>query len=182
MAAGCCAARFGPFGNPFTPDGRPGRFSGSVRIELQKTDGTLVASGPASDLDLEVLPSLLIERLAPLDTECSAPALRVLAGPAYRLEVRAVGIKPIRFEYSVTGVNARDGLSTFVHDFSETGPVASDTLGDDEAILFDPVGEDAESRVSLIRIVAYDGAGRSVRDRAAGHRPPPHRGQLWRSL
>lgn len=112
-------------------------------------------------VELEVLPSILIEAFAPLDVECSAPAFRALAGIPYHLRVRAVGLKAVRFEYGVAEIGGQPGLTRFVHDFAGV-PVSEDELGPDEAILFNPVPDDEQLYATGVRVLASDAAGHTV--------------------
>ncbi|MFZ4735664.1 MAG: hypothetical protein ACOYM9_06955 [Bradymonadia bacterium] len=174
--------RFGPFRNPFSAADRPGRFRGTVKVVELSADGA-GRVGPARDLEMNVLPSLVIDAFEPLDATCGAPALRALAGIPYRLSVRAVGISPVRFDFDVANVNGRSDASRVTHDYGAAGgPVGQDTLGEDEPVLFNPVPEGEQFYVTLLRAVAYDAEGRSVETvlPVSVHRPVEvvHNGKL----
>lgn len=154
--------RFGPFANPFHD--RPGRFEGTVAAELEEADGLVMRDSSPNALSLEVGPSLIIDAFEPIDAECGAPALRALAGIAYQLRVRPVGIKATRFLYSLSQINDSPGIVEFQHDLGV--PVPSDTLGDPdvgaEAVIFNPVPPDQQSYISAIRVIAFDADGNTV--------------------
>ncbi|MCB9541938.1 MAG: hypothetical protein H6703_05760 [Myxococcales bacterium] len=153
--------RFGPYHNPFTGDARIGTFRGDVRAIRTDEDG-LTTEGRPAPVVLTVEPSVMIERFEPLDADCGAPALRALAGLPYRLHVRVAGLRATRFVYELDGVNANPGVTRIEHDFGRGNPVAVDVLGEDEAILFDPVPSDTQFYVSGVRVIAIDDEGKSV--------------------
>jgi hypothetical protein len=155
-------SRFGPFGNPFDTEGRPGVFDGVVIAENIGPDGVVTPDTQPKRLQLEVAPSLLIEEFQPLEAQCKAPALRVLSGLPYRLKVRAVGIRPVRYEYEVANIGGTDGAARFTHDYADESPVATDDLGVNEAVIFNPVPEDDQFYVTGIRVIATDAQGRTV--------------------
>ncbi len=153
-------SRFGPFGNPFSESDRPGTFEGTVAFVAEMSDGLVVESTRKSKVALDVGPSIIIERFEPLEAGCGAPALRALAGLAYQMDVRAVGIKPVRFTYQIGRINDRQGTVEFTHDFG--GPTDRDTLGVDEAIIFNPIPADQQAYTTGIRVIAEDAEGRTV--------------------
>jgi hypothetical protein len=155
-------SRFGPFKNPFTGDARHGTFSGSVRVMNYHNDGT-VEEGPAQRINLQVDPSVIIDRLEPFNADCGAPAIRVLPGIPYRMKVSTTGIQAVRFEYEFSQVNNVDSISRFVHDFDTDQPTAEDAVGESaEIIVFNAIPQDQQSYVSGIRVVAYDKEGHFV--------------------
>jgi hypothetical protein len=155
-------SRVGPFGNPFDRDGRPGLFRGQIIAETVSADGLVTRDAAPETVNLEILPSLLIEELQPVNAQCKAPALRALAGLPYRLKIRAVGIRPVRYEYVVDDVDGRSGAVSFEHTYGADQPVTEDGLGEDEPVVFNPVPDDKQFAISVIRVVAYDAQGRSV--------------------
>jgi hypothetical protein len=155
-------SRFGPFANPFDDEDRPGIFDGFVVAENVDAHGVVTPDTDPERVQIEVLPSLIVDELQPLGAQCKAPALRILAGIPYHLTVRAVGMRPVRFEYELSSVNGTDGAVRFTHEYSADGPVTSDTLGQDEAILFNPVADADQFYVTGIRVVATDAEGRTV--------------------
>lgn len=161
--------RFGPFNNPFSSSDRPGTFNGQIIAETQDADGIVTTDAKPLSLALDVGPSLIIEKFAPVmfpeeggvePVECGAPALRALGGVPYYLEVRPVGIKAVRFEYEFSRINGSDGAVWFTHEPEQV--VATDVLGDVEMIMFNPVPNDERFYVAGIRVVAYDADGNSV--------------------
>ncbi|MCA9541224.1 MAG: hypothetical protein KC620_20125 [Myxococcales bacterium] len=154
-------SRFGPYTNPFTATGRPGVFDGTVTIIAEAEDGTVTETRTPRQLKVDVGPSLLIEEFQPVDAECAAPALRALPGLAYKLSVRAVGLKPVRFIYEVARVNGVEGTWDAEHRY-ET-PTDRDDLGVvGEPILFNPVPEGEQFYTTGLRIIAEDAQGNTV--------------------
>ncbi|MFN3202549.1 MAG: hypothetical protein ACE366_29430 [Bradymonadia bacterium] len=173
-------SRVGPFGNPFHSNDRPGVFEGTVTPEVETEDGEFDGLDPvAMDMQLNVEPSIIIEEFQPLGAECGAPAQRAMPGLPYKIAVRAVGIKPVRYEYAIGKVNGNDRITQVEHTFSS--PIDRDTLGypcADETelrnlderpegcaalpIVFNPVPFDDQMYVTGIRVVAYDADSNSV--------------------
>lgn len=153
--------RLGPFSNPFSSTDRPGAFRGKMIAMNLDTDGALVEmDDDPPDVALEILPSLIIDELQPIDADCGAPALRGLAGIPYRLTVRPVGIKAVRFQYSISHLNGQPSATTFTHAYG--APVADDSAGVDEEMTFTVVPDQVQSYVALIGVIAYDAEGRTV--------------------
>ncbi|MEE2786938.1 MAG: hypothetical protein VX589_06330 [Myxococcota bacterium] len=162
--------RVGPFTNPFTGDARIGRFEGTASISRTSSEGPDVSSEPAP-FELDIAPSIIIEAFQPVDAQCGAPAVRALAGLAYRLRVRVVGIKATRFEYEFNRIQAKDGVTAIVHDFGKGNPIDVDEVGGvdetgkgtfGEIINFNAVPIDTQFYVTTVRVVAYDDLGNSV--------------------
>ena len=154
-------SRFGPFRNPFSGTDRPGVFHGTATLSWRTADAALTHTGKSKTVDLAVGPSLIVDELQPLDAQCGAPALRALPGIAYRLTVRPVGLRATHFVYELSNVNGSDGATRFSHDYAGH-PVGTDTLGQDEAILFNQIVQEDQFYVSAIRVVASDDAGNAV--------------------
>ncbi len=154
-------SRLGPFANPFTQSNRPGQFNGHVYIMAQTRAGTVIEGANAMPVTIDVGPSVIIEELQPLDANCGAPAVRAFAGLAYRFGVRAVGIKPVRFTYQLSGVNDSTGSVQFVHEFDS--PIERDVLGaEEEAVLFNPIPADQQSYTASLRVIIEDAEGKAV--------------------
>lgn len=166
--------RFGPFDVPFGGRGRAvGVFEGTVRVRNEPADPTVpaVESSPAAAV-LEVKPSVLFTRIEPVigrdpatntavTAPCSAPALRLLPGLAYVLEVEAIGITPVSFVWSLSGVNGEESFVTFAHDATGT----TDVLGDGargELVVTNPIPEDADRNIATVQVSAIDAAGNVV--------------------
>ena len=155
-------SRFGPFKNPFTGDARHGTFTGSVQVMNYYNDGT-VEEGPAQRINLQVDPSVIIERLEPFNADCGAPAVRVLPGIPYRMKVATTGIQAVRFEYEFSQVNNVESVTRFVHDYDSEQPTAEDAVGESaELIVFNAIPQEQQSYISGIRVVAYDKDGNFV--------------------
>ncbi len=152
--------RLGPFDNPFSEADRPGVFRGKIAAEIVAQDGTVSRDEAPNELDLEIGPSLVVEAFEPIEASCGAPALRALAGVPYKLTVRPVGIKAVSFRYTISNVNGAPGVVDFEHTLG--APVATDTLGESEAVVFNPIPDSEQFYVAAIRVVATDAEGFSV--------------------
>jgi len=151
--------RVGPFRNPFTRDERNGVFRGTVQVINSYDDG-FVDSGPAIPLNLEIAPSIVIERFEPIHADCGAPALRVFPGVPYRMAVKVGGVSATRFIYEFNQINGDEGITTFDHDFGEGQVTSGDEVGaSSEIIVFNPIPEDLQSYVTGVRVIAYDDEG-----------------------
>ena len=153
-------SRFGPFENPFSASNRPGTFEGTVRLSMESEDGSFVETQSPTNVELDVEASIIIEEFQPIDAECGAPALRALPGLAYRMAVRAVGMKPIRYRYEVTRINGSMGTVTYEHTFEQ--PVDRDTIGDLEPVIFNPIDDTDHFYATGIRVFAEDIEGRVI--------------------
>ncbi len=153
-------SRFGPFQNPFTGSHHSGQFEGKVYPVTETEEGEIFV-GEGMDLSLKVGPSISILEFAPLEAECSAPALRGLAGIPYVMRVRSSGILPQRFRYEFTGINGSPGVTVIEHEFGS--PVSEDQVGAPDSpggpIFFDMVPEDQQSYIAAIRVLAIDAKG-----------------------
>ncbi|MCB9541939.1 MAG: hypothetical protein H6703_05765 [Myxococcales bacterium] len=153
-------SRFGPFDNPFTATGRPGTFDGTVRFVATTADGLVIEPARPTPVTLAVGASILIESLEPIDAGCGAPAMRALPGLAYRIAVRAVGIRPVRFVWQLSRVNGVEGTREFIHAFD--GPTERDVLGEDEAVIWNPVPDAQQFYAAGIRVIAIDDKGNEI--------------------
>ena len=152
--------RFGPFGNPFSVDDRPGRFEGAVTLSRLEPDGRMETLQTTRAIALTVQPSLIIEEFQPIDAACGNPALRALPGLAYRLQVRAVGHKPVRFIYKLDRVNGAAGTVEYIHEFES--PVDRDAIGDEEPLIFNQIDDEEQFYATGIRVIAEDAEGRRI--------------------
>ncbi len=153
-------SRFGPFANPFSESNRPGTFEGTISLTVQGEDGSFTETQSPTNVELDVKASLIVEEFQPIDAECGAPALRALPGLAYRLAVRAVGIKPVTYRYEVTRINGSMGTLTYEHTFEQ--PVDRDMIGDQEPVIFNPIADSDQFYATGIRVIAVDADGKSV--------------------
>jgi hypothetical protein len=155
-------SRFGPFRNPFTGDARHGVFQGTVQVLNYYEDGT-VEEGPGQRINLQVDPSIIIERFEPFNADCGAPAIRVTPGVPYRLQVAVTGIAATRFEYEFGQVNGVESIQRFVHEFDPNQPTAEDSVGESaEIVVFNQIPDNMQSYVTGVRVVAYDNEGKMV--------------------
>ena len=154
-------SRLGPFQNPFTTSGRPGTFTGQVYVTSRDDLGTVTQGTKAMPVVIDVGPSVLIEEFQPVDAQCGAPAVRAFAGLAYRLGVRAVGLKPVKFTYRLSNINGASGSVEYSHAFDS--PIERDVLGArEEAILFNAIPPDQQFYVSAVRVIVEDAEGNTV--------------------
>lgn len=151
--------RFGPFINPFSTRGRPGIFNGVVTLNEVDINGVSEPIVAQQALSLTVDASILIEKFQPIDADCGAPALRVLPGLAYELNVRVVGLAPVKFTYEIGRANDR-ALKVVEHQYEV--PVEGDRVGEIESLIFNAIGADEQFYVTSVRIVAEDIDGRRV--------------------
>ena len=79
-------SRVGPFSNPFTRDERHGSFQGTVQVVNSHQGNGFTDRGPAVPFNLDIGPSVMIERFEPIHADCGAPAARVIEGLPYRLK------------------------------------------------------------------------------------------------
>lgn len=151
-------SRVGPFNNPFTRDARHGRFTGTLQVLNSYLDG-LEERGPAVPFNLNIGPSVTIERFEPIHTDCGAPAVRVIEGLPYRLKVRTSGLLPERFMYELSQINGAEGLTVFEHSYE--GQVTSeDELGTSaELVVFNFVPEGQQAYVAELRVIAIGAEG-----------------------
>jgi hypothetical protein len=96
-------AQVGPFRVPFSPTGDElGTFHGTVTAINSEQTGNVVESQP-TQVSLEILPSIIIDRFHPLSADCTEPSLVILGGFPYETGVRAIGFEPVNFSYVVFG-------------------------------------------------------------------------------
>jgi len=157
-------SRFGPFTNPFDVTGAPGVFEGNIIAETTDGDATRAVDSKPETFRIEVKPSILIETLQPIQASCGTPAVRALAGLAYHIGVRAVGIEPVRWDWSVARVNGQESVVTWSHDADATLDAGRDVLGDgpDEPVIFEPVPDADQFYVTIVRVVGTDAQGNQV--------------------
>ncbi len=153
-------SRLGPFSNPFATSGRPGEFTGTIRLIVNHEDGSTTVSTSSRQMSLNMGASITIEAFQPLDANCGAPALRALPGLAYQMRVRTTGIKPVRFIYKINRINGSEGITEFVHEYE--GPVDNDILGEIEPVIFNPISELEQFYATGIRVIAQDEEGNEV--------------------
>jgi hypothetical protein len=155
-------SRFGPFSNPFTKDKSLGLFKGTVQVENEHKDGTIELGAPA-EFALEVGPSVIINKLEPLESDCGAPVVRILAGIPYKMSVSVSGIKPTRFVYEFNMINGKKGITRFEHTLNQGQPAEEDTVGVySEMVVFNQIPEGEQAYVTGIRVQAFDDGGRYV--------------------
>lgn len=96
-------AQVGPFQVPFSPSGDEiGTFHGTVTAINHEPEGAVVESDP-TQVDLEILPSIIIRKFAPVDASCAEPSRVILGGFPYEVEAEAIGFEPVNFSYVVFG-------------------------------------------------------------------------------
>jgi hypothetical protein len=169
-------ARFGPFVEPFSGKGNlVGAFKGTVTAQNEYRDETVVEDPAPPEIELEVLPSIVIRKLEPflgLDEQqlpilagCSQPAIRALPNIPYVLEVEATGFEPVSFHYDLWGLNSSYAGPLIVVDHEAAGK--TDTLGFPvgelaRTLVFHSVPEGYSFHLSGIRIVATEASGATL--------------------
>jgi len=149
-------SRFGPYENPFADINVPGAFEGTIVATSIRSDGTEI-TGPESDpTTLRIDPSIEIETLQPVVADCGQPAIRGLGGLPYEMTVRAVGFTPVTWRYELGEINGDAGVTTFER--PAVGP--TDTIGWDEPVIANPVGDDQQFYATTWRVIATDAQGR----------------------
>ena len=149
-------SRFGPFSVPFGRSKAAGLFTGHVLATNVLPDGTEIEGAASPDIELEIEPSVAIEALRPYFSECSAPAIRGIGGLPYYMKVRAIGIAPEMFRYTLTNVNGSEAPVIYEKPAEEDG---TGVLGETEAFVLNEVPEKYKSAVSTITIQAEDADG-----------------------
>jgi hypothetical protein len=152
--------RLGAFLNPFTQTADHGTFQGTITPLLEMQDGQMI-NGNQSPYTLEIAPSLSFLKLEPTHANCGIPALRILPSMPYRLQVQASGIEAIRFEYSISEINGKDGLfPTIIHTYNT--PTQIDQIGEQEPLVFNAIPDDVQMAVVSIRVKAFNQNGQFV--------------------
>ena len=160
---------FGPYAIPFSSTGdQLGTFVGTARIRLLTPEGDLREARSATDVELEVLPSILVRGLEPRMASCSSPALRAIGGLPYRLEVEALGFEPSSFTYTISAPSL--GLSDAVR---RVPAGRTDTIGEDGSLVLPEVPEGAQAYGMIFSIEgrARDGSTHQSLFAIAVHRP-----------
>jgi hypothetical protein len=153
-------AQFGPFRVPFSPSGDElGTFHGKLTAINILPDETRSQSEPV-DIELEVLPSIVIRELHPIDTQCDAPSKVILGGFPYKVSVEAIGFEPVNFSYVVFG---EPGVAApRIIRRQATGNI--DSYGDDGDLFFNLVPVDLPFYVGTFAVAALgtDGIERAI--------------------
>jgi hypothetical protein len=152
-------SRFGPFTNPLSDSGRPGRFDGTISVLETDEYGDVTQIVESQTLALSIEPSITIEQFRPIDSQCGAPALRGLSGLAYELEVRVSGIAPVKYTYEIGRANDKP-IKIIEHRYD--APVESDRVGDLEALIFNQIDMEEQFYVTSVRVIAEDAQGQIV--------------------
>lgn len=166
--------RFGPFEVPFGGSGRHvGIFEGTVKALNVTSEGSEYKDDQPLDVRLEIKPSILLTRLEPvigytednqaITPECGSPALRILGGLPYIIEVETMGFEPAFFNYKISNANNSDTWVEFMHPATGT----KDTLGAPdpnraEIVVFNPVADTDESSYASIQVTAIDANNNTV--------------------
>jgi hypothetical protein len=160
--------RFGPFQMPFNMDVKePGVFQGVIKAANVHNDGSVDEDPFPSYFNIQVAPSIVINRLSPIVATdgkdeivpCGSPALRVFGGIPYYLEVAAIGVTPVRFDYTIS--QGDEELGSFTH--AAGGLVDSLGLAEGEEIVFTPLADDVQSATAVIAVVVTDASGGTYR-------------------
>lgn len=162
--------RFGPYDLPFSRLGaRTGMFHGTVALESELEDGTLLTSEPLT-IEFEVAPSLIVRDFQPIMASCARPATVAIGEIPYRLDVEAIGISPVQYNY-VFATPTLDGTEPMVERHLRTA--STDSLGDRGDFVLPAVPEGRQFYSLIVAIEATDASGQVVRNAFAVevHRP-----------
>ena len=160
---------FGPYSIPFTPGGDVlGTFTGTARVRLLTPEGEVMDAETAADVELEVLPSILVRSLEPEAASCSLPALRAIGGVPYELGVEALGFEPASFTYTITAP-ALDVSDSVRHVVSGR----TDSVGDDGSLVIPQVPEEMQAYglIFSVEARAMDGSLHQTLFAIGVHRP-----------
>lgn len=155
-------SQVGPFTIPFSPTGDElGTFQGTVTALNIEDDGDVVESEPA-DVSLEILPSVIIRKLQPVEasSQCQAPSRVILGGFSYKAEVEAIGFEPVNFSYVVFGEPGVEAPRIIRRQASGT----ADAYGEDGDLFFTMVPEDMPFYVGTFAVASLgtDGIERVI--------------------
>lgn len=155
--------RFGPFTNPFHDDGQTGTFEGEI-VPINKYDDGVETIGQTQVKSVKVEPSIEITELQPVFADCGLPAINGFGNVAYRLSVRAVGFVPDHFDYRMSGLlnpdldpDQQQDIRGFV-EFGHPATGRTDTLGEEDQIVFIPPPLGTKYYIANIQIRARDAA------------------------
>jgi hypothetical protein len=127
--------RFGPFDIPFTAGGNiTGVFRGRVFATNRAFDGPSVEQTDGPEVELSVLPSIVVRALEPKLERLDLDPPEAVAEMPYRLMVEAVDFPLASIEYELGPGALIDGahVAQVIHDVVD----ATDTLGDRELFSF----------------------------------------------
>lgn len=149
-------SRLGPFRNPFSRNGRPGVFKGTIRAVLEDDRmGDVMADLQPRTFELSVGPSIQILEFQPINADCGEPAMRALPGVPYKLRVQATGLSPTRYEFQIGKVNGDPGVQRYEHRYDS--PVSEDLIGGEfEPLFFNQVGDGERFYVTNLKVIAHD--------------------------
>ena len=155
-------SQFGPFTVPFSPSGDElGTFNGTVTAINIEDDGDVIESEPA-DVALEVLPSVIIRELVPVEAaSCPTPQSRViLGGFSYRVKAEAIGFEPVNFSYVVFGEPGVEAPRIIRRQATGT----ADAYGQDGDLFFSMVPEDLPFYIGTFAVASLgtDGIERVI--------------------
>jgi hypothetical protein len=149
--------RFGPYRVPFTRAGnKNGVFRGKIFATNKTLDGRELRQREDSwpDVELTILPSLIVSELEPHGDSWSASCVDVtpdvIALLRYRLRAEAIGFDAVKFRYTIAP-------SGKIYEHEALGPV--DVLGTLEELAFDEVPSGAGIGQASVAIEAIDAAG-----------------------
>jgi hypothetical protein len=133
---GLVAWNFGP-NIPFTTEEEIGTFRGILKAKNVGYDGQEKPAPQALGVEIQVLPSILIRQMRPVDAGCAVGITATTDGTKFLFELKAVGLKagsslsPLRFVYTFlkenfnfTGYLANQNGVDPEALFPETGPIS----------------------------------------------------------
>ncbi len=141
----------GPYRVPFSPTGdETGTFVGTGTVINVDEDGTEYFSEPA-DVELEILPSVIVTSLAPVESDCAEPSKVILDNFAYKVGVKAIGFEPRNFTYVVDSP-----FQTIPKVMRTQATSAASTFGEGGEIVFPLVPEDRPFYRGALVVAALD--------------------------
>jgi hypothetical protein len=165
-------APIGPFRVPFHPTGdQVGVFEGTLTAINVTPDGAEYGSDPI-DVELRILPSIILKDLQPVEAQCTQPSRVLLGGLPYQVGVQAVGFQPVNFSY-VMGGEPGSNVPRIIRR-KASGMV--DEFGKDGEIRFQPVTIDRPFYVATLAVTSLgtDGVERALPLTFGVHNPIEH--------
>lgn len=158
----------GPYNVPFSPTGDEiGTFIGTATIINIGPKGEEYFSEPAT-VELEILPSIILTGLAPVESDCDQPSKVILDNFPYKVDVKAIGFEPRNFTYVVDSP-----FQTVPKVMRQEAVAAVDSFGQGGEIVFPEVPEDRPFYNGVLVVAALDQNGKeqAIAITVGVHRP-----------
>lgn len=160
---------FGPFYNPFNPDGGIGTFHGTVGAQVTLPDGSTVDDPDPTEIDFDIAPSVVVREFQPTSANCNGGVLRAIGGATYRVGVETLGFDPVSITYTLSAPAL--GMPPVSVRHLPTGRY--DLVGEFGDFTVPPVPDDLPAYGAVMSIQAKDEDG-AIRQSVFGltvHRP-----------